>query len=339
VLASHFGRPKGTPDHKYSLKPVAERLAELVGRPVRFAPDCIGPETQSIVKSTRPGEIVLLENLRFHAGEEANDPVFSRALALMVDLYVNDAFGTAHRAHASTEGMARIFPMPAAGLLMEKEIAFLSRVLENPAQPAVAIIGGGKVSDKLGVIRNLLPKVDTLLVGGGLVFNFLKAKGLEIGRSVWQEKMLGESKALLSEPKLRLPEDIRIGSTADKTAQVKNVPADAIPADWHGLDIGDAAAAAYAGIVTRARTIIWAGPLGMCELDEFAVGTQTVAQAVAEATARGAVSVVGGGDTGAALGKFGLKKQVSHVSTGGSACLEFLEGRQLPGISVLKDRA
>jgi len=338
VLASHFGRPEGVPDLKYTLKPVAGRLAELINRPVKFASDCIGPETERLVKATKHGDIVLLENLRFHAGEEQNDPVFARALAGLVDLYVNDAFGAAHRAHASTEAMARLFPMPVAGLLMDKEITYLSQVLEQPGRPFVAIIGGGKIADKLGVIRNLLPNVDTLLLGGGLVFNFFKARGWEIGRSVWQEKVMDETRALLPETRLKLPEDVRIGSTSDKTAQVRNVPASAIPADWYGLDIGDATAAEYAGIVAQARTIVWAGPLGMYELDRFAVGTQAVAQAVAEATAKGAVSVVGGGDTAAALGKFGLKKQVSHVSTGGTACLEFLEGRRLPGIAVLKDR-
>ena len=338
ILASHFGRPKGKRDPKYTLRPVAEHLSGLVNRPVKFAPDCIGPETEALVKATRFGDIVLLENLRFHPEEEKNDPAFAAALAGLAELYVNDAFGAAHRAHASTQGMAKHFAAPAAGLLMEKEICFLSKVTEQPVSPFVAIIGGAKVSDKLGVIRNLLPKVDTLLLGGGVIFNFFKAKGLEIGKSLWEPDLMAETKSLLGETKIRLPSDVVVGNSTDKTAQARNVAANAIPADWLGLDIGSESSAQYADIIARAKTIVWAGPLGLYELDQFAAGTQAVAQAIAEATARGATSVVGGGDTAAALGKFGLKKQVTHVSTGGGASLEFLEGRELPGISALKDK-
>jgi phosphoglycerate kinase len=338
ILASHFGRPKGQPNPKYSLKPVAERLSALIGRPVKLAPDCVGPETEGIVKSAVPGDIVLLENLRFHAEEEKNDPAFAGSLARLADYYVNDAFGAAHRAHASTEGMAHLFPTPAAGLLMEKEITYLSGVLETPVKPFVAIIGGAKVSDKLDVIKNLATKVDRLLLGGGLVFNFFKAKGYEIGKSLHEDEMMDATRALLNEPKVRLPEDVTVGSAPDKTAQARNVLCREIPKDWYGLDIGTAAAADYAGMARAAKTIVWAGPLGMFEVDQFANGTRAVAQAVAEATAQGATSVVGGGDTGAALAKFGLKQQVSHVSTGGGACLEFLEGRNLPGIAALKDK-
>jgi phosphoglycerate kinase len=338
ILASHFGRPKGQRNPAYTLRPVGEHLSGLVNRPVKFAPDCIGPETEALVKATRHGDIVLLENLRFHPEEEKNDPQFARSLADLAELYVNDAFGAAHRAHASTEGMAKYFPTPAAGLLMEKEITFLSRVTEHPEHPFVAVIGGAKVSDKLGVIRNLLPKVDTLLLGGGVIFNFFKAKGLEIGKSLFEPEMMSETRSLLGEAKIRLPSDVVVGNSTDKTAQARNVAADAIPADWMGLDIGTAGASEYGDIISRAKTIVWAGPMGLYELDQFAAGTQAVAQAIAEATARGATSVVGGGDTAAALGKFGLKKQVTHVSTGGGASLEFLEGRSLPGIAALKDK-
>ena len=338
ILASHFGRPKGLRNPAYPLRPVAECLSGLVNRPVKFAPDCIGPETEALVKTTRPGDIVLLENLRFHPEEEKNDPQFAKSLADLAELYVNDAFGAAHRAHASTEGMAKYFLTPAAGLLMEKEITFLSRVTEQPEHPYVAVIGGSKVSDKLGVIGNLLPKVDTLLLGGGIIFNFLKAKGLEIGKSLFEPEMMRETTSLLKEPKIRLPSDVVVGDSTDKTAQARNVAADAIPADWLGLDIGSAGASDFADIISRAKTIVWAGPMGLYELDQFANGTQAVAQAIAEATAKGATSVVGGGDTAAALGKFGLKQQVTHVSTGGGASLEFLEGRSLPGIAALKNK-
>lgn len=338
VLASHFGRPKGQRNPAYTLRPVAEHLSGLVNRLVKFAPDCVGPETEALARSARPGDIVLLENLRFHPEEEKNDPQFAKSLADLAELYVNDAFGAAHRAHASTEGMAKYFPDPAAGLLMEKEITFLSRVTEHPEKPCVAIIGGAKVSDKLGVIRNLLPKVDTLLLGGGVIFNFFKAKGLEIGKSLFEPDMMNETRSLLGETKIRLPADVVVGNSTDKTAQARNVAAEAIPADWLGLDIGSAGASEYGDVISRAKTIVWAGPMGLYELDQFAAGTQTVAQAIADATARGATSVVGGGDTAAALGKFGLKKQVTHVSTGGGASLEFLEGRNLPGIAALKDK-
>ena len=338
ILASHFGRPKGLRNPAYTLRPVAEHLSGLLNRPVKFAPDCVGPETEALVKAARFGDIVLLENLRFHPEEEKNDPQFAKSLADLAEFYVNDAFGAAHRAHASTEGMAKYFPKPAAGLLMEKEIVFLSRVTEQPEHPFVAVIGGAKVSDKLAVIRNLLPKVDTMLLGGGVIFNFFKAKGLEIGKSLFEPEMMREATSLLKEPKIRLPSDIVVGSSIDKTARFRNVAADAIPADWLGLDIGSAGASDFADIISRAKTIVWAGPMGLYELDQFAAGTQAVAQAIVEATARGATSVVGGGDTAAALGKFGLKKQVTHVSTGGGASLEFLEGRNLPGIAALKDK-
>jgi len=339
ILASHFGRPKGQRNPAYTLRPVADHLSGLLNRPVKLAPDCVGPETEALVKAARFGDIVLLENLRFHPEEEKNDPMFAKSLADLAELYVNDAFGAAHRAHASTEGMAKYFLTPAAGLLMEKEITFLSRVTENPQPPFVAIIGGAKISDKLGVIRNLLPKVTRLLLGGGVIFNFYKAQGLEIGKSLCETDLLEETKSLLGEAKIALPSDVVVGSSVDKTAQAKNVAANAIPADWFGLDIGAESAARFAEEIAHAKTIVWAGPMGLYELDQFANGTQAVAQAIAEATAKGATSVVGGGDTAAALGKFGLKKQVTHVSTGGGASLEFLEGRNLPGIAALKNKA
>jgi phosphoglycerate kinase len=338
ILASHLGRPKGQRNPAYTLRPVAECLSGLLNRPVKLAPDCVGPETEALVKAARFGDIVLLENLRFHPEEEKNDPMFAKSLADLAELYVNDAFGAAHRAHASTEGMAKYFLTPAAGLLMEKEITFLSKVTENPQPPFVAIIGGAKISDKLGVIRNLLPKVNRLLLGGGVIFNFYKAQGLEIGKSLCETDLLEETKSLLGEAKIALPSDVVVGSSVDKAAQAKNVATNAIPSDWFGLDIGVESATGFASEIARAKTIVWAGPMGLYELDQFANGTQAVAQAIAEATAKGATSVVGGGDTAAALGKFGLKQQVTHVSTGGGASLEFLEGRTLPGIAALKNK-
>lgn len=338
ILASHFGRPQGEPNPKYSLQPVAERLAALTGWEVKFAPDCIGPEVLRVVRAAQPGDIIMLENLRFHREEEKNDPEFAARLAELADYYVNDAFGAAHRAHASTEGAAKHFALPAAGLLMEKEIRYLSQVLESPARPLVAIIGGAKVSDKLSVIRNLLPKVDQLLLGGGLIFNFLKARGLEIGNSIYEDDLRTETEALLNAANLKLPVDVVITNNPDAPTQVRNVTVNEIPHDWSGMDIGKESAADYSRVIAAARTIVWAGPMGRFELEPFAGGTRAVAQAVANATAQGAVSVVGGGDTGAALKKFGLADRVSHISTGGGACLEFLEGRRLPGIAVLKDK-
>ncbi len=337
ILASHLGRPKGV-SSKESLQPVANRLAELLGKPVRFATDCVGTEAELAVAQAVPGDVVLLENLRFHPEEEKNDPEFSKKLAGLADLYVNDAFGTAHRAHASTEGAAKLFDTPVAGFLMEEEIDYLSRVLENPERPLIALLGGAKISDKLGVIANLLPKVDRMLLGGGLVFTFFKAMGFAIGKSVFEEDKLDYARSFQGNQKISLPLDIVIADRKDALAQSKVADAASIPADWLGLDLGPRTIDNYKNIVRNAKTIVWAGPMGVFEIDKFASGTREIGKAVAEATKTGAVSVVGGGDTVAAITRFSLTAQVSHVSTGGGASLEFLEGKELPGVKVLKDR-
>jgi phosphoglycerate kinase len=337
ICASHLGKAKGKPDPKLSLRPVAERLAMLLEQPVNLAPDCVGPAVEALARALAPGRVLLLENLRFNPGETGNDPDFARSLAALADLYVDDAFGAAHRAHASIEALPRLFERPAAGLLLERELDYLGRVLESPSRPYVALIGGSKVSDKAGVIANLLPRVDRLLVGGGAAFNFLAARGLTIGRSIWEPELAEKVKPNAGNPKLLLPSDFTAASGIDDVDKAHTVAADAIPPEEMGLDIGPATTAAFAAVVRTAHTVVWAGPMGVFEKDAFARGTETVGKAVAEATAAGAVTVVGGGDTGAALARFGLADKVSHVSTGGGACLEFLEGRVLPGIAALAD--
>jgi len=336
VLASHLGKAQGRPDPRFTLRPVAERLSQLLGRSVIFAPDCIGPETLRLVNEAPPGSVILLENLRFHPGETENDPDFGRELARLADLYVNDAFGTAHRAHASTAGMAQYFPTPAAGLLMAKEIEYLSRVTAAPVRPYIALIGGAKVSDKAGVIANLLTKVDRLLVGGGVAFNFLKAQGHSIGRSVWEPELMNMAQSLAADPKLKLPTDLVAATNPDESSGTV-APVAAIPDQLMGLDIGPVTAQTFVDAILPARTVVWAGPMGMFERTPFAHGTEAVARAVATVTDQGAVTVVGGGDTVAALAQFGLTDKVSHVSTGGSATLEFLEGKSLPGVAALAE--
>jgi len=338
ILVSHLGKPKGKKDPKYSLKPVAQRLSGLINKSVLFAEDCIGEPAEKVIKQAKSGDVVLLENLRFHPEEEKNDPTFSKALASLADLYVNDAFGTAHRAHASTEGMAKLFEKPAAGFLMEKEINYLSSVVESPKPPYVAVIGGAKVSDKLAVIKNLLPKVDNLLLGGGLIFNFYKAKGYEIGKSIWEPELLDEAKSLINEKKIHLPEDVVVSDKTDGQGIINTVTADKIPAELSGLNIGPKTIKKFQEILRNAKTIVWAGPMGMFEIEKFSQGTKGIAEAIADATKNGANTVVGGGDTVAALEKFKLADKVSHASTGGGASLEFLEGITLPGIAVLKDK-
>ena len=337
ILASHLGKPDGRPDPALSLKVVADRLAELLGRPVQFAPDCVGPETRKLVEAAAPGTVILLENLRFHAEEEQNDPAFSKELASLAERYVNDAFGTAHRSHASTVGVPSLFERPASGLLMEEEISYLASVLESPARPHVAIIGGSKVKDKAGVIANLLPQVDKLLIGGGLMFDFLKGQGRSIGRSVWKPDTIKRARELAESPKLVLPVDVVVAPDPDSPEKAHVVSVDAIPDDEMGLDIGPATVELFRRVLADARTVVWAGPLGMFEKDAFATGTSEVARTVAALTDRGATTVVGGGDTLAALDRAGLRDRVSHASTGGGACLQFLEGRTLPGIRVLAD--
>ncbi len=336
LLGSHLGKPEDA-DPKLSLKPVAEHLGRILDRGIQFAPDCIGPKTKEIVTKAPKGAVILLENLRFHPGEKTNDPEFCKELASLGDRYVNDAFGTAHRAHASTTGVAALFDRPAAGLLMEKEIEFLGRVVQAPARPFVAIIGGSKISDKAGVIANLLPKVDRMLIGGGAVFNFFKALGREIGKSVYEPELAKQARELAGDPRIVLPADMVAAPDPNSESEAHPVPIDAIPADEMGLDIGPATAKLYAGALAGARTVVWAGPMGVFEKKAFAHGTESVARAVAALTETGATTVVGGGDTVAALTRFGLLDKVSHASTGGTACLEFLEGKELPGIAALAD--
>ena len=348
ILASHLGRPKGKPNPKMSLKPVAERLRMLLdkelsrGENVGFCPECVGPEAEEMALKLEKGQALLLENLRFHAEEEANDEAFSKLLAKLADFYVNDAFGTAHRAHASTVGITKFVHKSAAGLLMEKELEYLGRVLQDPERPFVAILGGAKVSDKIGVIQNLLSKVDVLIIGGGMAYTFLKAQGEAIGKSLVEEDKIGLAKELLHEAKAHklkflLPTDHVIADRVDAAALPKTVgPGQPIPANMMALDIGPHTIELFSEEVSRARTIVWNGPMGVFELPPFAKGTFKIAQAVAENA--GAVSIVGGGDSVAAVNAAGVADKITHISTGGGASLEFLEGKKLPGVEALDDK-
>ncbi len=348
ILASHLGRPKGKPNPQYSLKPVAERLRILLdekigrGHNVGFSPDCVGMQAEEMAGKLERGQTLLLENLRFHAEEEANDDNFSIALAKLADFYVNDAFGTAHRAHASTVGVTRHLSKSAAGLLMEKELEYLGRATENPAKPFVAILGGAKVSDKIGVIRNLLNKVDSFIIGGGMAYTFLKAQGKEVGKSLLEADKLELACQLLAEAKahhvkMLLPVDHVAADKVDVSARPRMIGKDeAIPADQIGLDIGPETIELFAAEIARARTIVWNGPMGVFELEPFARGTMQIAQAVADNA--GATSIVGGGDTVSAVHKAGVAEQIKHISTGGGASLEFLEGKKLPGVEALTDK-
>lgn len=348
ILASHLGRPKGKPNPQYSLKPVAERLRILLdekigrGQNVGFSPDCIGMQAEEMAGKLERGQTLLLENLRFHAEEEANDDNFSKALAKLADFYVNDAFGTAHRAHASTVGVTRYLSKSAAGLLMEKELEYLSRATENPAKPFVAILGGAKVSDKIGVIRNLLNKVDSFIIGGGMAYTFLKAQGEEVGKSLLEADKVELAGQLLAEAKARnvqmlLPVDHVVADKVEASARPRTIGKDEpIPADQIGLDIGPETIELFAAEIARARTIVWNGPMGVFEIDQFARGTMKIAQAVADNA--GATSIVGGGDSVAAVHKAGVADQIKHISTGGGASLEFLEGKKLPGVEALTDK-
>jgi len=335
ILCSHLGRPKDGPSPEFSLKPVAQRLTELLGQNVLLLPDCIGPEVEAIVKGLVSGQILLLENVRFHAEEEKNDPVFAAELANGKDAYVNDAFGTAHRAHASTEGVAHILP-GFAGFLIEKEIKFLGEALENPKRPLVAVLGGAKVADKIKVIDNLLPKVDKLLIGGGMAFTFVRAQGHEIGKSLLDADSLDFAKGLLADHsgKITLPRDYVCGAEFKADTRIVTINADQIPADMIGLDIGPASQRMFGGFCTDAGTVVWNGPMGVFEFEAFSAGTLAVARGMSECKG---VTIVGGGDTAAAVEKFGLADAMSHVSTGGGASLEFLEGIELPGIAALQD--
>lgn len=338
VLASHLGRPKGQVVEELRMAPVARRLGELLGRPVRTVADCVGPEVEAAVAALQPGEVLLLENLRFHPGETANDPEFARQLAALADVYVNDAFGTAHRAHASTEGVAHHLPA-VAGLLMAKELEMLGALLGEPARPFVVLLGGAKVSDKIGVIRRMLAVADAVLVGGAMCFTFLKAQGHEVGASRLEEDKLGVAADILAEAArgrcaFELPRDVVVAPAAEAGAPASVVPATAIPAGQMGLDIGPETVAAFSERLRGAATIFWNGPMGLFEVDDFAAGTRAVGEAVA---ASGAVSVVGGGDTVSAVRRFGLADRITHVSTGGGAAMEFVEGRELPGVAALLD--
>jgi phosphoglycerate kinase len=340
ILASHLGRPKGTPDERYSLAPVAPHLAGLLGRNVAMAPDCLGPEVLSLTNKMQDGDVLLLENVRFHAGETKNDPAFSRKLAELADLYVNDAFGAAHRAHASTEGVAHILFPAAAGFLMEKELRYLGQAIAAPARPFVAILGGAKVSDKITVIENLLTKVDTLLIGGGMAYTFLKARGISVGGSLVEEDRIGMAGELLKKAveggvELLLPEDHVIADAFKADANARTTDGVEIPEGWMALDIGPKSIDRYTGMLKNAATVIWNGPMGVFEFDAFARGTMAIAHALAESDA---LTVIGGGDSVAAVNKSGLSDRMSHISTGGGASLEFLEGKELPGIAALSNK-
>jgi phosphoglycerate kinase len=339
-LVSHLGRPKGKRVPALSLGPVAERLAELLGQPVPMAPDCVGPEVEALAAGLHPGGVLMLENCRFHPGDEANDEGMSRSLARLGSVFVNDAFGAAHRAHASTVGVTRFVPVSAAGLLMAKELRYLGQALADPARPFTAVLGGAKVSDKIGVLRNLLGKVDALLVGGGMAYTFLKAQGLEVGASLLEADKLDEARATLDQARARgvtflLPTDHVIARQVDAAAERRVVAGAAIPAGWMGLDIGPQTRAAFAQVLRGSKTVVWNGPMGVFELPPFREGTLAVARAVAES---GATSIVGGGDSVAAVTQAGLADKMSHISTGGGASLEFLEGRELPGVAALTDK-
>jgi phosphoglycerate kinase len=343
ILMSHLGRPKGKVNPKYSLAPVAERLSTLLGAPVTFAPDCVGPEVASLAGTLAAGGVMLLENLRFHDQEEANDAEFAKQLASLGEVYVNDAFGAAHRAHASTEGVTHFLAPCVAGLLMEKEIDYLDRAVSNPQRPYTAILGGAKISGKIDVIQNLMNTVDTLLIGGGMMFTFLKAKGLEIGRSLLEEDKLELATRILADAERRskrllLPVDTIVAPEFSNDAPATTVAVDAIPADQLGMDIGPATLSLFSKEILASRLVVWNGPMGVFEMPHFAAGTNGIARALVEATAMGATTVVGGGDSAAAIAQAGLETKVSHVSTGGGASLEFLEGKALPGVIALSDR-
>jgi phosphoglycerate kinase len=348
ILASHLGRPKGKPNPKMGLKPVAERLRMLLdkelahGENVGFCPDCVGPEAEEMAGKLEKGQSLLLENLRFHAEEEANDPKFSKQLASLADFYVNDAFGTAHRAHASTVGITKFVQKSAAGLLMEKEIQYLGKALQRPEKPFIAILGGAKVSDKIAVIQNLMTKVDGLIIGGGMAYTFLKAQGQQIGKSLVEEDKVDLARQLLQDAKTRkvkllLPVDHIVADKIDANAAVQTIKrGQPIPANLMALDIGPETVEEFAEEVSRARTIVWNGPMGVFEVAPFAKGTFKIAHAVAENVA--AISIVGGGDSVAAVHAAGVVDKITHISTGGGASLEFLEGKKLPGVEALTDK-
>ncbi len=339
ILCSHLGRPKGEVNPEFSLAPVAARLGELLGSPVAFAADVIGPDAKAKAEALQDGQVMLIENVRFHKEETKNDPTFAKELASLAEIFVNDAFGTAHRAHASTAGVADHLPA-VCGYLIQKEVQFMGGALENPKRPFVAILGGAKVSDKIGVINNLLNKVDTLIIGGGMAYTFFKAKGYTIGTSLCEDDKVEEAGKMLAEAeskgvKFLLPVDNRIGDKFDENCNDKIVSSDSIPDDWMGMDIGPETEELFADALKGAGTVIWNGPMGVFEMEKFAGGTCAIAKAVADS---GAISIIGGGDSVAAVTKLGFSDKMSHISTGGGASLEFLEGLELPGIACLNNK-
>jgi len=339
VILSHLGRPKGKPEPKYSLQPVAPRLAELLGRPVAFVESTDSDEAVQATHGLEPGQVLLLENTRFLGGEEKNDPRLSRALAELGDFFVNDAFGAAHRAHSSTAGVAEHLRPAVAGMLMQKELDYLGGALDNPKKPFVAILGGSKISGKIDVIEKLLPKVDALLIGGAMACTFYRAMGLETGKSLVEEDRVAMAKDLLARAgtRLTLPHDALVAPSLEDGKSARAVPKNAIPKDQAMFDIGPQSGASYARAIASARTIIWNGPMGVFETPPFDAGTRAVADAMAAATAKGATTIVGGGDSAAAVAEAGLEEKMSHVSTGGGASLEFLEGKKLPGVEALDE--
>lgn len=336
ILCSHLGRPKGEPKPEFSLRPVGDYLSSVLGKPVAFAEDCIGPAAEKAAEQLKPGQVLLLENTRFHAGETKNDPEMARQLASLADLYVNDAFGSAHRAHASTEGVAHHLPA-VAGFLLEKEIKYLGQAIADPQRPFIAILGGAKVSDKIGVIRNLLTKSDQILIGGGMANTFFKAQGYPVGDSLVEDDALDTARELLQVGgnRLRLPVDVVIADRFANDAQTKVMSMGPVPEGWRILDIGPQTINAYAKTLHDAKTVVWNGPMGVFEFDRFAEGTIGVAKAVASSQA---TSIVGGGDSVSAINKAGLSDQITHISTGGGASLEMLEGITLPGLAALQDK-
>ncbi len=336
ILFSHLGRPKGGPDPKYSMKPVADYLGGLVKAPVKFAEEAAGAVAEQAAKALKPGEILVLENTRFYAGEEKNDLDLAKQFAALADVYVMDAFGSAHRAHSSTEGVAQFLPA-VAGFLMEKEIQYLGAAISDPGRPFVAIMGGAKISDKIGVIRNLLSKADSILIGGGMANTFFKAQGYPMGDSLVENEVLDLAKELIAEggTKLRLPVDLVIATSTDENAEVKVIPVGAVPDGWRALDVGPETVENFGKVVKAAKTVVWNGPMGMFESKTFAKGTFGVAKAIAESKA---TSIVGGGDSAAAIMQSGLADKITHISTGGGASLEMLEGITLPGVAALQDK-
>ena len=339
ILASHLGRPKGKIVNDMSLKPVADHLSSLLNKKVNFVPDTIGEMVQNEISSLKEKDVILLENLRFYPGEEKNDPEFSKQLASLCDIYINDAFGAVHRAHASTVGMVRYVKEKGAGFLIKKELKYLGEALSNPKRPFVAMLGGAKVSDKIGVIENLLTKVDKLLIGGGMAYTFLKAQGVEIGNSLLETDKVGLAKNLLKEAnqngiEVLLPEDHLIAKKVDAKAETKAISNKEIPSGWMGVDIGEKTIEKFSFIIKEAKTVFWNGPMGIFEIEAFSRGTMMIAKALAESNA---ISIVGGGDSVAAINKAKVAQKITHISTGGGASLEFLEGKKLPGIAILEE--